>query len=369
MPETLNNNPDTPRQARVDDNHRATAASPVITLLTIAIGETGGVRKTIGADADGRLRADEQLPFPTWFRVQQAPITTFTQLENILETVPRRGDTIAVRGTYCGTRPGYTRRLGDHFHDLPAWWIGLDFDSIACPPGLDWPNDLRAALRHARSLLPTCFHATRMWGQATGQAGVKPGIRVRAFCLLSRPLSSPEAGALLANAPVDHSLYRVVQAHFLAPPRFIPPARDPVPVRSTVIEGDERVVVPAVIPHAAAPGWTRRQGGAAGEYGASALEELREAIASADGRVVPGLRSAFAAAGERGSGRHALVVSASGYLIAYSWPGGRVIDLLTPLANEHFGEGDWRQEVEAAVAHAGKRQAESPQRAFGGRAR
>jgi hypothetical protein len=204
-----------------------------------------------------------------------------------------------------------------------------------------------------------------MWGQATGRAGVKPGIRVRAFCLLSRPLSSAEAGALLAGAPVDHALYQPVQAHFVALPRFIPPARDPIAVRSGVIEGDERVPVPHVIPQGIRPISTGRQGASPRPGASSALQELRDAVAAAGGRVVPGVRSAFAAAGERGSGRHDLVVSTSGYLIARRWPANRIPEFLTPLANEHFGDGDWGREVQAAVAHAEKRQAQSLRRDFG----
>jgi hypothetical protein len=357
-------------QSPRDDDRCVNAASDGMTLLTIALGEMGVVRKTIGADADGRLRVDETQPFPTWFRVECARVANFAALEHILETVQRRGDTVAIRGTYHGARPGYTRRLGIHFHDLPVWWLGLDFDSIPCPPRLDWPNDLPAVLRYLRSLLPAPFHGVRMWGQATGRACVKPGIRARAFCLLSRPLSSPDAGALLADAPVDHALYRVVQQHYIALPHFVPPARDPVPVRSAVIEGEERVPVPHVIPHGFRPTSTGRQGGSPRSgYASSGRQELRDAVAAAGGRVVPGVRSAFATAGERGSGRHNLVLSTTGYLIARRWPTSRVLELLTPLANEHFGDGDWRREVEAAVAHAEKRQAESPWRDFGGETR
>jgi hypothetical protein len=91
-------------QAPRDDDRRVNAAAASITLLTVALGEEGVVHKVIRTGADGRLCADEEQPWPTWFRAQCVPIGSFAQLESILEIVQRRGDTIAVRGTYRGTR-------------------------------------------------------------------------------------------------------------------------------------------------------------------------------------------------------------------------------------------------------------------------
>jgi hypothetical protein len=66
----------------------------------------------------------------------------------------------------------------------------------------------------------------------TSSAGIKPGIRLRLWYWLDRPVSDAECKRWLAEAPVDRALYSPAQVHYVAAPIFDDPADDPVPVRS-----------------------------------------------------------------------------------------------------------------------------------------
>jgi hypothetical protein len=85
--------------------------------------------------------------------------------------------------------------------------------------------------------LPWHFHGAGAVLQATGSAGIKPGIRARLWCLLDRPVSDAEAKRWLAEAPVDRSLFNPIQAHYTAAPVFVHGIADPLPWRVAKIEG------------------------------------------------------------------------------------------------------------------------------------
>ena len=101
--------------------------------------------------------------------------------------------------------------------------------------------------RAAISTLPPEFHNVSAWWQVTSSAGIKPGIRLRLWFWLDRPVSDDEAKRWLADAPVDRSLYSPVQVHYVAQPVFDPPELDPVPLRSGWFWAHSNVVpVPAL---------------------------------------------------------------------------------------------------------------------------
>jgi hypothetical protein len=103
-----------------------------------------------------------------------------------------------------------------------------DDDPAPIDPARDWSLVCWAAV----STLPVEFHAASAYWQMTSSAGIKPGIRLRLWYWLDRPVADDEAKHWLADAPVDRALYSPVQIHYTAAPIFAGPADDPVPVRS-----------------------------------------------------------------------------------------------------------------------------------------
>jgi hypothetical protein len=97
--------------------------------------------------------------------------------------------------------------------------------------------------------VPEPFADASCWWQATGSAGVKPGIRVRLWFWLSRPVSDAEAKGWLRGCPLDRSLYTPVALHYVAAPILEAGAHDPVGRRHGVRRGLGDVVrVPAELP-------------------------------------------------------------------------------------------------------------------------
>ncbi len=162
-----------------------------------------------------------------------------------------------------------------------------------------------AAAPYLASLLPPAFRGCGCVIQATASAGIKPGIRARLWYLTDRSVGDAEAARWLAEAPVDRSLYRPVQAHYTAAPgcQGVP---DPMPWRVFLVPGEhERVpVLPEPEPSRPLSAGAGEQRGS--RYARAALAEpewpallLREllklafaerAIASLDHPVVKRLR-------------------------------------------------------------------------------
>jgi hypothetical protein len=130
------------------------------------------------------------------------------------------------------------------FREAPRRWLAIDWDSLPVPDGLEWRNDPHGTARHLALLLPPEFAGCGCVVQATSGAGVKPGMRVRSWYLLDRPVTDAEATRWLCRTPVDRSLYRAVQPHYTAAPvlRDVP---EPMPWRLCLAPGArERVPVP-----------------------------------------------------------------------------------------------------------------------------
>jgi hypothetical protein len=92
----------------------------------------------------------------------------------------------------------------------------------------DWTFSVRAAV----ITLPAEFHDASAYWQLTSGAGIKPGIRLRLWYWLDRPVNDDEAKRWFEGAPVDTSLYCANTPHYTAAPIFDPPELDPVPLRS-----------------------------------------------------------------------------------------------------------------------------------------
>lgn len=110
---------------------------------------------------------------------------------------------------------------------------------------------------------------------------------------------------------------------------------------------------------------TKPQRGMQRDTRGPATATLRAALHDHGGAIVPAVETAIREAGARGSGRHNLLVSVCGLLVARGWPSSGIVEWIAPLANGHFGAGDWTHEVAAAVAHAEMRRGAAVREAFG----
>jgi hypothetical protein len=83
-----------------------------------------------------------------------------------------------------------------------------------------------------------------------------------------------------------------------------------------------------------------------------ATARLHELFDKHDGRVKPAIRELIAEIGRAGRGRHNAIIAVAGRMVLQNWHDQQALEFLTPLINEHFGDGDWTAEIEAALRHA-----------------
>jgi hypothetical protein len=224
--------------------------------------------KRIRRDLDG---GSEITPYDRgfWFSVTELPIASLVDLGRLLACIEGDPHACVVRGTPLpGVDRSRCRRLLyeqiDHGGSPVAAtiglsarrWLALDFDDLPTPswnerdlaarrlaierdraehgpplpkseddgedidlagdgdpapidPVADWALACRVAI----STLPPGFHSASAWWQMTSSAGIKPGIRLRLWFWLDRPVTDDEAKRWLAYAPVDQALYSPVQVH------------------------------------------------------------------------------------------------------------------------------------------------------------
>ena len=80
--------------------------------------------------------------------------------------------------------------------------------------------------------------------QATASHGLKPGVRLRLWYWLDRPVCGNELKYGLREAPGDPAILGAAQAIYTAAPLFLPGAFDPLLARIEMIPGDQVVMVP-----------------------------------------------------------------------------------------------------------------------------
>jgi len=175
-------------------------------------------------------------------------------LEAVLRRLEHRRDCCVVRGGIADpSRVKGVRRLlyhdresGDEptLREMPRRWLALDFDGVPRP---DWIEcaDLLGCACVAIATLPDEFRRVRFIVQATAGHGLKPGLRLRLWCWLSRPTTGAELKYWLRSAPVDPSGFGAAQMIYTAAPVFLPGSFDPLSARLDIISGDAEVTVPA----------------------------------------------------------------------------------------------------------------------------
>jgi len=103
-------------------------------------------------------------------------------------------------------------------------------------------------------------------------------------------------------------------------------------------------------PCASAPAAGRAGGGRGTAYEATA--RLRTLLDRHGGRVRPAVRELVAEIGAEGCGRHDALVAIAGRLVGLGWTERQAVELLVPIVNDRFGDGDWSREIETSLRHA-----------------
>lgn len=223
-----------------------TPAADFLTLFSPADGALATKRVT--------LAGVESAPHVSLHRVGEAPVRDFGELAHALTRLVSEPSWYVVRGKLRpGVDVGAARRahLTDPTLDAaPHRWLLLDLDHVRDDvDATAFAADPAAYAPIVRDLLPAAFQDARMWWMATGGAGFKPGVRMRAAFWLSRPLADGELKSWCGTwaCEVDQSLFTPSQPHYTASPLFEGVA-DPVPAgaRCGVLEGSSDTVQ---VPH------------------------------------------------------------------------------------------------------------------------
>jgi hypothetical protein len=193
-----------------------------------------------------------------WYTAFQRTVDGIGDLAGLLDRGSGASRCAIIRGQ---PRPGVDRRRcrrlsdpvahGDRvtFDPQARRWLAGDIDHLLEPLGCTFAAEPEDGIEHAIAQLPEPFWEASCWWQATGSAGIKPGIRCRLWWWLSRAISDAEAKGWLADAPVDRSLYTPVALHYVAAPLLAPGTPDPVIRRCGFRQGlVDTVEVPDQLP-------------------------------------------------------------------------------------------------------------------------
>ena len=263
--------------------------------VTILTSHTRRMAKLVGRDDRGAPAVLDGYEDAATFRVTERLVPDLDRLARLLEALNPRWQSCIIRGEPMPdiNRRRCRRRLfarvevhGEEpatFRPAARRWLALDFDGIV-DPGFAWLTDPERTARYLLHLLPWQFGAAGTVIQATGSAGIKPGIRARLWCILDRPVSDAQAKRWLADAPVDRSLFNAIQVHYTAAPVFTDGIADPLPWRVVKVQGPSVSVpdLPEPAPAARSRCVSIRGGTATSEcYAAAALQSEANAIAAA----------------------------------------------------------------------------------------
>jgi hypothetical protein len=224
--------------------------------LTVLCARSGMLAKQLAArDGGWQVRG---YAAGKWFGVEGVPVEDPETLGRTLEQLTRDPRRCVIRGAPVpGIDLERCRRLSNRaehgdavtFEPCARWWLALDVDDVPEPPGLHFASEPEAGIEHVLDLMPEPFGDTSCWWQATGSAGVKPGLRCRLWFWCSRQVADEEAKGWLARSPIDKSLYSPVQPHYVAAPVLLSGVHDPVVRRSGRRTGLADVLeIPAELP-------------------------------------------------------------------------------------------------------------------------
>ena len=130
------------------------------------------------------------------------------------------------------------------------FWLPFDMDFNTVPAGHRPGLDVDAIVEHVVSLLPEEFHGVSVFWSFTSGHSIKPGICIRLWFWLDRPLSEEEIKIWLAPQiaakVIDQAIFNPIQAIYTAAPIFVG-MHDPLPQRFGTWPGhSDTVAVPVI---------------------------------------------------------------------------------------------------------------------------
>ena len=231
------------------------------------------------------------------FDIAEWPVSGLNELTDALAWLLPCPAYAVVRGAVANpARAAGVRRLvhpcphtgeAPTLREAPRCWLALDVDSLPLPPGGD-VRDVAGCAAHAREHLPAAFHDARCVAVASGSHGIKPGLRLRLWFWLHRPLTGPDCRRWLRGFPVDPALFSPAQLTYTAAPVFEVGALDPVPHRMALLPGTRAEVAPPSAGALALPPprpLPRPDAADAGPYALAALAGAVSRVASAPERT------------------------------------------------------------------------------------
>jgi len=220
------------------------------------VSDTVTVLRARGRRLGKRIRADgtiEAYDNARSFDLIEIAVAGLDDIQELLRRLERCRNCGIVRGAISDpARTRGVRRLlypdgADQptLREVPRRWLALDIDTLPRP---EWIaiDDLVSCGRLAIETLPTEYRRARFIVQATGGHGLKPGVRMRLWCWLSRAVGGGELKHWLRRSPVDPSVFGPANIIYTAPPVIEPGAFDPLTTRLEPVPGHEgEVLVPA----------------------------------------------------------------------------------------------------------------------------
>lgn len=188
------------------------------------------------------------------FDITEIPVDGLDHLEEDLRRLLHQPDRCVVRGGVAdiGRARGVRRLLHPEGDDpaslieIPRRWLALDIDSMPRPANTP-AGDLVACAGIAIAALPPEFHDARGIVQATAGHGYKPGLRLRLWYWLDRPLGAAELKRWLSPTVVDHALFGAAQPIYTAAPILDEAVVDPLSERLIRLpHGTAQVPVPTL---------------------------------------------------------------------------------------------------------------------------
>jgi len=243
-----------------------------------------------------------------YFEAGERPVHNVHDLARVLTELQNDPRAFVVRGRLTGGRTEARRvrrqylPTGADFTRTDRQWLLIDLDDAKAPPWLNpgEPESLRRAVSWAvTTYLPAEFHGAACWYQWSSSAGCKPWgvLRLHLAYWLNLPVCCPSVKAWLAPLPcLDGALYQPVQPHYVAEPRFLGGAVDPLPGRRCgLLPGRPKVSLPPEV--LALESWEAAEAEAEEERRRVARERVRRFEAGELSHVPRGDAQAYGEAG------------------------------------------------------------------------
>lgn len=226
------------------------------TLVRVPDGDDTLLCKVVSAAGVAEIPS---LPYLVEFSTHDG-VETIDDLREMLEELAHMPDVCVIRAEPLELGGPQRRKLTDDpktgdkatLRDCARDWVLVDFDSVPCPDGINFASEPHRAAEHLRGTLPPAFRAAACVWRASANAGLKPGIRLHLWFLLSAPVNTAQLNLWLGGLPVDTHVFAANHPHFTAHPQF-DGRPDPMTKRIGQLMGAERAVVPELAAPAPAP--------------------------------------------------------------------------------------------------------------------